>query len=212
MNEKKVLFKGILGGLQVQVHPETDLTQLLEEIQVKLYSSKSFFDGTEINLVFSGRNFTQIEKHEIINYVSREINVDSIEFLGLNAKDKAIKEKPYRADEGMTRFFQGIVRSGQRIDYDGNVVIIGDINPGGEVVARGNIVILGTLRGMAHAGSAGDANAIVVAFCLQPTQLRIGSIIARPPEDDVDKPSYPEIAYIKGSDLIIEPYLPGRGR
>jgi len=67
---------------------------------------------------------------------------------------------------GMTKFVKGTVRNGQRIYYDGNIVVLGDINPGGELVAGGNIFILGTIRGMAHAGATGNAKAVVVAFCL----------------------------------------------
>jgi septum site-determining protein MinC len=113
-------------------------------------------------------------------------------------------------EEGMTRFYRGTIRNGQRLTYEGNIVIIGDVNPGGEVVAGGNIIVFGALRGMAHAGASGNHKAIVTAFCLQPTQLRIGSIITRPPEGDAGKPSYPELAYIKDDNLIIEPYLPSR--
>ena len=97
-----------------------------------------------------------------------------------------------------------------KVDYKGNIVVMGDVNPGAEIVAAGNIIVLGHLRGMAHAGVNGDMDAVVIALRLQPTQLRIGNIITRSPEDEVEKPDYPEIAYIKGDNLIIEPYTPGK--
>ena len=71
---------------------------------------------------------------------------------------------------------------------------------------------MGTLRGMAHAGATGNNGAVVVAFSLLPTQLRIGSIIARPPEGEVIKSLYPEIAYVRDGNLVIEPYLPSKGK
>ena len=83
----------------------------------------------------------------------------------------------YSTDEGMTKFYKGTVRNGQRIDYQGNIIVMGDVNPGAEIVAGGNIIVLGNLRGMAHAGVSGDKRAIVMALCLQPTQLRIGNVI-----------------------------------
>ncbi len=85
----------------------------------------------------------------------------------------------------MTRFYNNTIRSGQVIEYNGNIVIIGDVNPGALVKATGNIVILGgKLRGgVAHAGTNGNENAYVAAYELQPTQLRIGDIIARKPDE-----------------------------
>ena len=98
------------------------------------------------------------------------------------------------------------VRSGQKISYRGTVVILGDANPGSEIVATGDILVMGALRGMAHAGAEGDVSAIVAAFRLKPTQLRIAEIISRPPEDKEDLPQFPEIARLKDNIIVIEPY------
>ncbi|MBC7106160.1 MAG: septum site-determining protein MinC, partial [Firmicutes bacterium] len=65
------------------------------------------------------------------------------------------------------------LRSGQRLCYNGNVVILGDVNPGAEVVAAGNVIVMGVLRGVVHAGANGNEEAVVLAFRLRPTQLRI---------------------------------------
>jgi len=86
------------------------------------------------------------------------------------------------------------------------VVILGDANPGSEIVATGDILVMGALRGMAHAGAEGDVSAIVAAFRLKPTQLRIAEIISRPPEDKEDLPQFPEIARLKDNIIVIEPY------
>ena len=78
--------------------------------------------------------------------------------------------------EGMvdknTILVQRTLRSGQSIRYGGNVVIIGDVNPGAEVTATGNIMVMGALRGVVHAGAGGDEKAVIMAFRLEPTQLR----------------------------------------
>lgn len=100
------------------------------------------------------------------------------------------------------------VRSGQTIESEGNLVVIGDVNPGGIVMARGNIVIIGALRGMAHAGCDGNKEAIVVAFYLHPTQLRIANIIARKPDEEVELSKWPEIARVEENAVLIETYLP----
>lgn len=112
--------------------------------------------------------------------------------------------------EGMTRFVQATVRGGQRIEYPGNVVVLGDVNPGGEVVAGGNIVVLGIMRGMAHAGISGNTAAVVAAWQLLPKQLRIASLISRAPEGDHRTATCPEIAMVKGGVIVIEPYAARR--
>ncbi|EET85650.1 Septum formation inhibitor MinC [Clostridium carboxidivorans P7] len=101
------------------------------------------------------------------------------------------------------------VRSGQIINYPGNIVIIGDVNAGSEIYADGNIIVLGALKGYAHAGFGGNSKAIVAAFYLQPEILQIANVMTRSPEGS-DKPQYPEVARVKGGTIIVEPYLPNK--
>ncbi|HHW18825.1 MAG TPA: septum site-determining protein MinC [Firmicutes bacterium] len=104
-----------------------------------------------------------------------------------------------------TLLYKGTLRSGQRITYDGNVVILGDVNPGAEIEATGDIVVMGSLRGLAHAGVGGATDVVVVAFRLQPTQLRIGDVIGRPPEGDPGLGKEPEVARLKDGMILVEP-------
>ena len=76
------------------------------------------------------------------------------------------------------------------------------------MTAKGNIIVLGALRGVAHAGSDGNRQAIVAAFHLQPTQLRIANVIARRPDYEIQASKWPEIAKIEENAVLIEPYLP----
>jgi septum site-determining protein MinC len=103
-------------------------------------------------------------------------------------------------------FVKKTVRSGQSVHYDGSIIILGDVNPGAEVVATGDIMVMGSLRGVAHAGARGNEKSVVMAFKLQPTQLRIANHITRPPDEDMIGPSYPEIARIKEGAIMIEIY------
>ncbi|NLW07231.1 MAG: septum site-determining protein MinC [Clostridia bacterium] len=102
------------------------------------------------------------------------------------------------------------VRSGQRFEYPGNAVVMGDIHPGGEVVASGHVIVMGTLKGVVHAGAEGDENAVVLAFRLQPIQLRIAGYITRAPDNEGDFDSgEPEIARVQDEAIIIDKYHPG---
>jgi septum site-determining protein MinC len=111
-----------------------------------------------------------------------------------------------------TILVQRTIRSGQRVFYPGNVVVLGDVNPGGEVIAGGNIIVMGTFRGIAHAGALGRDDVIVAALRLEPAQLRIAGYITRAPEGDFSIPFQPEIARVEDGIVIIEQYQPGYDR
>lgn len=97
------------------------------------------------------------------------------------------------------------IRSGQKIYVKGNAVVLGDVNPGAEIAATGSIIVMGTMRGVAHAGSQGDDTAYVMALRLRPTQIWIADKVCRAPESQfaVD---YPEVAHIVDNQIILKPY------
>ncbi len=98
------------------------------------------------------------------------------------------------------------LRSGYKLDAKGHVIVIGDVNPGAEIVAGGSVVIWGKLKGVVHAGSQGDEQAVVCALDLTPTQLRIADKIAIPPQRK-GKPQ-PEIAHILNGQVVADPWHP----
>ena len=108
--------------------------------------------------------------------------------------------------ENRTILVQRTLRSGQIIHYPGNVIVLGDVNPGAEIVAGESIIIMGSLRGVAHAGAGGNEEAVIIAFRLQPTQLRIAGHITRPPDGEKNIPEEPEMALIREGMVVIERY------
>lgn len=102
------------------------------------------------------------------------------------------------------------LRSGQSVKNTGNVVILGDVNPGAEVIAGGHVVVMGAVRGMVHAGAYGDESAMITAFYLKPTQLRICNYISRPPDGEQPVQLMPETARIKDGMVVIERYQSAR--
>jgi septum site-determining protein MinC len=97
------------------------------------------------------------------------------------------------------------LRSGQRVRYPGNVVVLGDVNPGAEIRAGGDIVVMGTLRGLAHAGCGGDVRAVVAAFRLEATQVRIAQFVARAPDSaGAVSPGVPEVAMVRDDQVVID--------
>ncbi|MDH4135823.1 MAG: septum site-determining protein MinC [Anaerolineae bacterium] len=98
------------------------------------------------------------------------------------------------------------LRSGQVIQHPGHVVVIGDVNPGAEIIAGGDVMVWGKLRGIVHAGATGDDGAVVCALSLAPLQLRIGNHIARAPEGREGLPERPEMASVQDGEIVAEPW------
>jgi septum site-determining protein MinC len=98
------------------------------------------------------------------------------------------------------------LRSGQVVQHPGHVVVIGDVNPGAEIIAGGDVVVWGKLRGIVHAGATGDDGAVICALSLTPPQLRIGNYIARAPEGREGLPEQPEMAHVQEGEIVAEPW------
>lgn len=108
---------------------------------------------------------------------------------------------------------RGALRSGRVVEGAGHVVVIGDVNPGAEIIAGGDVVVWGKLRGLVHAGAFGDRQAVVCALEMIPTQLRIADLITVSPSDPRDMEPIPEMASIKNGRIVAESWSPGyRGR
>jgi len=110
----------------------------------------------------------------------------------------------FHGSETPTRLIVGPIRSGVVLEHVGHLVVFGDVNPGAEIRAQGNIVVLGRLRGTAHAGI-GRTVGFILALRLEPQQLRIGRQIARASEGDAAA-AHPEIAHVTGANIIVERY------
>ena len=108
-----------------------------------------------------------------------------------------------------TLFLRRTVRSGQAIHHPSTVVVLGDVNPGAEIVAGGDIIVWGVLRGMVHAGYPDNEQALVCALQLAPVQLRVAHLLSRPPEG-MDAQQLPEVAAIRNGHIVVETWLNGR--
>lgn len=208
MGEDNIIIKGNRDGINavINMNKFKDFQDMLDILIERLSKGKMFYKGSTLKIT------TQLK---FINDrdISKMKNVLFDEFL---IKDVIFDDKEEKGNknftgiyEGRTKFIRKTVRSGQVINYTGNIVIIGDVNSGSEIVAAGNVIVLGTLHGRVHAGFDGNTKAIVAAFYLQPEVLRIGNIITISPDENI-KPKYPEVARVKGESIIVEPYIPNK--
>jgi septum site-determining protein MinC len=208
-----VKIHGSKDGLVIIASDVSDIDVLREKIINRIERSLTFFKGAQLtvkvrNLNVDEKSLDQLKELILENY-------------GVNVRFKKIQDRHLKnvtgenaifdgLDEGMTKFYNGTVRSGQVVKYYGNLVVLGDVNPGGIVQASGNIVIMGTLRGIAHAGISGNIDSIIAASKINAMQLRISNIISRSPDNDIEA-VYPEIALVKKNKIIVKPlYLYGK--
>jgi septum site-determining protein MinC len=98
------------------------------------------------------------------------------------------------------------LRSGQVLESETSIIVIGDVNPGARIVSKGNIIVLGNLKGTAFAGATGNTNSFVMALEMSPVQIRIADTIARSPDKPVkDKLKETKIAFLENGNIYIEP-------
>ncbi|HHU69110.1 MAG TPA: septum site-determining protein MinC [Thermoanaerobacterales bacterium] len=201
-----LILKGTKDGLLIILRNIESITEFEEKLKEKFSKSKDFFAGADVIIDLGEMQLSVEEKQKIIEIIEKDYFMNLTEIRNYNHSQKFLRKETI-TPAAETFFVKKTLRSGQKINHDGNVVILGDVNPGAEVIATGDIFVFGVLRGIAHAGASGDNKAIVTAFRLQPTQLRIADKISRAPDGMVFTPSFPEVALIKGERIYIEPYF-----
>jgi septum site-determining protein MinC len=219
-----VQIKGIREGLLVVLGDgewEDVRKSFLEHIDQQV----EFLRGARLALDVGNHILKAVDLGQLRNVLSdREISLWAVlsnsptteqtaQTLGLATRIP--KPRPERSMRAMdTTFNDGegailvyrTLRSGYKLEYPGHVVVIGDVNPGAEIIAGGNVVVWGHLRGMVHAGAEGDEGAIVCALELVPTQLRIAGQIAITPKRKGK--SLPEMARVHEGRVVAEAWSP----
>ena len=218
----KIAIKGTREGLVVTI-AEGEWDDLVDQLSSHLQRKAAFFGGAHAILDTGTRQLAVEDLRQICELFSANgmhmcgIRTESPETMksaaalqipaskGTGVLDRGSELRPNQTSESAL-FVKRTIRSGQMLQYLGHLTIIGDVNPGAEVVAGGDIIVWGKLRGTVHAGAQGDDSAIVCALSLAPTQLRIGNHIARPPETDKQDRAVPEIAQVDEEGIIVEPW------
>ncbi|MCX7837956.1 MAG: septum site-determining protein MinC [Anaerolineae bacterium] len=219
-----VSFKGTREGLVITLG-EGAWREVLNDLMTQLSrpGAQSFFQGARVFLETGARalDVTQIEEliallaqyrmtlvavsepssQEAFNRVRTSLLAPPEVMLA----EETVPSQSVARDETYALLVHRTVRSGQTYQYAGTIVVIGDVNPGAQLVAEGDVIVWGKLRGVVHAGAAGNDNAMVAALVLAPTQLRIGHLIARAPEQKRTL-YFPEVARVRDGRIIVEPW------
>jgi septum site-determining protein MinC len=226
-----IQFKGIREGLLLNV-AENDLAAALPHLDTELTAKGTFLQGSRVVLQGGNRRLSQSQLRELQDLLAahdlelwtvlsdHEATQDAARALGLGTRlagsDTDLDGKPREPAPGEAAaadsqpaanalLYQETLRSGQSVYHDGHVIVLGDVNPGAQIIAAGNVVVWGRLRGLVHAGAHGNRDALICALELVPTQLRIADHIAIPPADRPRHPQ-PEMAAVRDEQIIAEPW------
>jgi len=206
MTRPPVAIKGTKNGLLFVLDETCAFEMITGHLQDLWNSDKgSLFDGplVPVSVDYGNREFSTAETNSLLQLFMNQSNFQIREWGPRTSARQALFSNRKRLTP--QSIHKGTVRAGQRLLFDGDVVVIGDVNPGGEIAATGDIYVFGRLRGIAHAGSSGDIHAVIAASGFSPMQLRIAHIVTRAPELDGQHLSTTmEFAYLRDDGMAVD--------
>ncbi|MGI9950896.1 septum site-determining protein MinC [Moorellaceae bacterium AZ2] len=205
MSQDIITIKGTRKGLVILLDGNCDFAELKGALAAKFAAARGFFQGAPFILSssrpLSTKQTAELEElcrhHGLVPVRQQELPLRTSPRLHTPAGTV-----PADLPTALTEL---TLRSGQELTVEGHLVLLGHVHRGATVRAGGSIFILGTLSGVAHAGYLGDEAAVVLAWRMQPSQIRIAGAVARAPGKAEDRP-YPEIARLHSGRIVIEPY------
>jgi probable septum site-determining protein minC len=187
----------------IKLNESATQEQIVEGLKKKLTELKKLYKDEKTPIRVTGKILKNKEIDEIQELIKSKIDVeiefDSPKGLGLSNIKKTF-EKEIATSE--TKFHRGSLRSGQRLETEGSLVILGDVNSGAEVIASDNIVVLGALRGLAHAGAKGNKQAIIAAGLFDAVQVRIANVVKEINRDEEPLHKQAYISIVEGKVII----------
>jgi septum site-determining protein MinC len=207
---QNVTIKGTKDGLTLHLNDDCSFEDLKKELDEKL--SATLLTNEDRALIpvklETGYRYLTVEQQDELRDLVRQKNHLVVEEINSQVITKEEADKQ-REENGMVTIAR-IVRSGQVIEVPGNLLLIGDVNPGGTVKAGGNIFVMGALKGIAHAGCDGNDQAVIAASSMKPSQIRISDCLNRAPDHtNRDEKHEMECAYIDINRNIVIDRLQG---
>ena len=226
MQEELIAIKGVNDGLLISLSTTENWQSVTDQLAARIDEQAEFYAGANITVELGERPVPKYELSSLRALLERrglnlslvrsesdttQKSAESLEVPIENHVDVALPQPtvqetaPVNSEETGTHgvLFRRTLRSGRTIHNDGHVIVFGDVNPGAKVIAGGDIVVWGKLRGYVHAGANGNESAIVCALEMSPSQLRIADfVVVSPPGKR--KQIMPEVALVRGNQIIVE--------
>lgn len=224
MREQTVAIKGVKEGLLVSVSEVEEWQIIMNDLAARIDQQSAFFSGARITLDVGSRPVRKDELSSLKAMLERRsinlwsimsdsaTSIDAASALDLRASlitnnasadhnPDAVAFNP-EEDGTIGVMIRRTLRSGRTVHSHGHVVVYGDVNPGAEIIAAGDVIVWGRLRGNVHAGADGDESAVICALDMTPTQIRIAGYISIPPKDKRHKVK-PEVASIRERQIVV---------
>lgn len=188
----------------IRIDEDVDARNVAFTLKKKLPELKKLYKDVEPKIYVTGKSFKLREREEIqkvfAKYFDSEVKFDGSKMLGLYGIRKPFNREIATSE---TKFVRSSLRSGQRAEYEGSIVVLGDVNGGAEVIAGENVVVLGCIRGMVHAGAKGNKEAVISAGSIEATQIRISNIVKQCEREEFEDSVIKTNAYIGNDGEIV---------
>ena len=209
-----VTIKSSHSGIELRLNATLPFPELLKAVEEKFRQSADFFKNAKMAVSFSGRTLSISEEEQLIQVITQTTNLEIICIIDHDEQKeliykRAVAQSLSEREKADGQFYRGTLKKRQLLESESSIVILGDVEFGAKVVAKGNIIIIGTLYGSVHAGAAGDRNAFVIALSMQPQRLVIGDIEAKRQLIYQDSLSIngPQIAVVDGKRIYLDPLI-----
>ncbi|WP_425415634.1 septum site-determining protein MinC [Paenibacillus oryzae] len=200
--KQHIMIKGVKEGLLFLLDDSCPFEDLLAELHHKLEKThQQLLSGplVHVHVKLGTRLITEEQREQLTDIIRSQGNL-----IVASVTSDQPEAREGSGFGGNINTITAIVRSGQTLEHEGNLLLIGDVNPGGTILCSGDIYVLGALRGMAHAGTDGWKDAIIAASLMRPTQLRIADVVSRPPKEWLSNESAMEFAYLDQGQMQVD--------
>lgn len=187
----------------IQIDENATIDEIKESLKIETIELKKLYKDEKTPIRIAGRVLKNEEIDQIESIIKEiipvEIRFDSPKTLGLYGIKKVFNKE---IETSETKYYKGSLRCGQRVEFEGSIVILGDLNGGAEAIASDNIVVLGNLRGLAHAGAKGNKKAIIAAQNIDTVQVRIANVVKEINKNE-EQPKR-TCAFIENEEIVFE--------
>ena len=187
----------------MKIQEDSEEEQIVADLDKKLKELKGLYKEAKTPILVTGKVLTNKEMESVKKIIEKiipvEVRFDSPKDLGLHSIKRVFNKE---IDISTSKFYKGSLRSGQKIEFEGSLIILGDVNAGSEVMASDNIVVLGILRGLAHAGAKGNKRAIIAAEKIESPQIRIANVVKE--LEKIEEENTKKYAYVHEEEIVLE--------
>lgn len=204
-----VKIRGTKHGISVKLAANASYEDIKADTAASFKEAEKFLGDEKLAVSFEGMYLTEQQQEELVDIIHQNCNLHIVCIMDQNSEQekrfqKTVNQAMMEFDASTGQFYKGHLRSGQVLEFEQSVIVIGDVNPGASIISKGNIIILGSLRGTAYAGASGKKNSFIVAMDMHPIQLRIADVFARS-SDGSKGAAEPRIAFVEDENIYIEP-------